>query len=191
MARYQVPPDPREGDENLPHAHKIAGRGSRSSPPWLWIGLGAIVTVLAIAVAVLWAQLILDVEPLNVAPTPTITFQTAVPTTPAPTPTVELAEPQVTQPADAQPTSQAAPTAAAPPTEVAIGVKVIVAGTDGIGISLRAGPGTDYARLDIRPDGDLLDVIDGPTEGGGYTWWFLRAADGSEGWAVADFLQLP
>jgi len=195
MARYQIPPDPREGDSDAPHARKVAGRAARSSPPWLWIGLGAIVTVLAIAVAVLWARLLLDVKPAETDATPTVILRTAVPTTP---PTVvpgggsEETTPTATAPAGStsQPAATEEPTPV-PPGVIAIGVQVTVAGTGGAGLSLRAGAGTDNARLSWPSDGDVLEVIGGPEEGEGYTWWLLRTADGTEGWAVEDFLEAP
>jgi hypothetical protein len=56
---------------------------------------------------------------------------------------------------------------------------------------MRAGPGTDNARLGIANDGDWLEVIGGPEEGGDFTWWFVRTADGTEAWVVEDFLQAP
>jgi hypothetical protein len=198
MARYQIPPDPRQGENEGPHARRVKKKPPRSSPPWLWIGLGAIVTVLAIAVAVLWARVLLgDVNQLDEEPTPTITIQTAVPTQPPPTPTLSVVEP--TSPPEAQVTSEAAPTTepvADEPTPVpagtfAVGSEVTVTGTGGAGVSLRAGPGTDNARLAIGQDGDVLEIIGGPEETGEYTWWQVRTADGTEAWVVEDFLLVP
>jgi hypothetical protein len=196
MARYQIPPDPREGEQESPHAHRVKKK-PRSSPPWLWIGLGAIVTVLAIAVAVLWARVLLGgVDKLEEEPTPTITIQTAVPTQPS-TPTVDAAEPTVSPEADV--TSEPAPTpepveeqpTPIPPGVIAVGVRVTVVGTEGIGVSLRAGPGTNYARLDVARDGAVLEIIDGPEEADGYTWWSVRTADGTEAWAIDNYFQVP
>lgn len=195
MARYQIPPDPREGEQEGPHARRV-NKKPRSSPPWLWIGLGAIVTVLAIAVAVLWARVLLGgVDKLEEEPTPTITIQTAVPTQP-PTPTLNVTEPVVSP--EAGVTSEPAPTmepVEEQPTPIpagvfAVGVEVIVAGTDGWGVSLRAGAGTDYARLAIAEDGAVLEIIDGPEESGEHTWWLVQTADGAEGWAAEDYLQV-
>lgn len=192
MARYQIPPDPREDDPTAPHAHRVAGGASRSSPPWLWIGLGAVVTILAIAVAVLWARLLLGPKPLEMKPSPTAVLRTAVPT-PVPhepaateTPLLVTLEPGPTT----VPTSTQEPTPR-PAGVMAIGVRVVVAGTAGAGVSLRAGPGTDYARLGVGSDGDVMQVLGGPEEGSGFTWWFVRAPDGTEAWVAEDFLTPP
>ncbi len=193
MARYQIPPDPRQDDSTTPHARKVSGDDARSSPPWLWIGLGAIVTVLAVAVAVLWARLLLDVKPADIAATPTAILRTAVPTSPSLAPTTDsapsVASTRTTVP-DSEPTIPGEPTAT-PAGAIAVGARVVVAGTGGAGVSLRAGPGTDNARLGLANDGDILEIIRGPEEGGDFTWWFVLVEDGTEAWVVEDYLEVP
>jgi hypothetical protein len=85
----------------------------------------------------------------------------------------------------------------APPTDIVVGGYVQIINTDGAGLSLRAGPGTNNARLVVADADSILPVIGGPnddeqgeTDDGGvvYKWWFLRHADGTEGWGRADFL---
>jgi len=192
MARYQIPPDPRNGGSDTPHAQKVAGRAARSSPPWLWIGLGAIVTVLAIAVAVLWARLFLEVRPVEVVETPTVILRTAVPTQPLPTATVGGATPTATS--QVEPTSVPAVTkepTPIPPGVIAIGAQVTVVDTD-FGLNVRSRPVVDPDNsLALVPDGTVLEVIGGPEEGNDYTWWQVRTADGTEGWVAEDFLQAP
>lgn len=192
MARYQIPPDPRQDDSTTPHARKVSGDDARSSPPWLWIGLGAIVTVLAVAVAVLWARLLLDVKPAEIVATPTAILRTAVPTSPSLAPTADSVAPVATARTDpdSEPTISVEPTAT-PAGAIAVGARVVVAGTGGAGVSLRAGPGTDNARLGLANDGDILEVIRGPEEGGEFVWWFVRVEDGTEAWVVEDYLQAP
>lgn len=193
MARYQIPPDPRQDDTTTPHASKVSSRLARSSPPWLWIGLGAIVTVLAVAVAVLWARLLLDVKPAAIAATPTAILQTAVPTSRPATPLADSVAPVVTTRTtvpDSEPTDSGEPTAI-PAGGITVGARVVVAGTGGAGVSLRAGPGTDNARLGLANDGDIMEIISGPEEGGDFTWWFVRVEDGTEAWVVEDYLQVP
>jgi uncharacterized protein YraI len=59
-------------------------------------------------------------------------------------------------------------------------------------VSLRAGPGTDNARLGLANDGDILEIISGPEEGADFVWWFVRVVeDGTEAWVVEDYLQAP
>jgi len=72
-----------------------------------------------------------------------------------------------------------------------VGARVVVAGTGGAGVSLRAGPGTDNARLGLANDGDILEIIRGPEEGGDFTWWFVLVEDGTEAWVVEDYLEVP
>jgi hypothetical protein len=93
-----------------------------------------------------------------------------------------------------QPTDTPEPVA---PTEIQVGGYVQIIDTGGSGLSLRAGPGTNNARLVVAEEGSILSVIGGPNEdeegqtddaGSVYTWWFLRHPDGTEGWGRADFL---
>ena len=85
----------------------------------------------------------------------------------------------------------------APPTDIVVGGYVQIINTDGAGLSLRAGPGTNNARLVVADAESILPVIGGPNDdeqgetddnGEVYKWWFLRGADGTEGWGRADFL---
>lgn len=68
-----------------------------------------------------------------------------------------------------------------------------IIGTDGFGASLRAGPGTNNARIGIVPEGSVVELKDGPrnselpTEE--YIWWLVQSPDGTEGWVATDFLQ--
>lgn len=105
------------------------------------------------------------------------------------------------------PTSTPPPTAEAvpptdtpepePPSEIQVGGYVQIVNTEGAGLSLRAGPGTNNARLVVAEADAVLPVIGGPNDdeqgetdenGEVFQWWFLRAADGTEGWGRADFL---
>ena len=196
MARYQIPPDPRKGDTDTSHAHRVSGAPRRASPPWLWIGLGAIVTVLAIAVAVLWVQLFLDVRPAGEEPTPSPVVNTATPTVPSPTVTSAPAGVQDAEEATPVPDATAEVETGEQPTQVpvegiAIGASVTVAET-GVGLNLRAEPEVNPDNiLALVPDGTVLEVVDGPREAEGYTWWQVSTADGTEGWAVTDFLVAP
>lgn len=83
------------------------------------------------------------------------------------------------------------------PTEIQVGGYVQVVNTGGAGLSLRAGPGTNNARLTVADAGAILPVIGGPKEdeqgetddtGNIRLWWYLRNTEGTEGWTMADFL---
>lgn len=59
--------------------------------------------------------------------------------------------------------------------------------TGGDSLNLRSGPGTNFEVIDQLERGELVTLLDGPLkneDGDGYAWWLVRAADGTEGWAV-------
>jgi hypothetical protein len=78
-----------------------------------------------------------------------------------------------------------------PPTlsPIIVGHEVIIVGTGGLGVSVRADPGKGSDRLFIVLDGERLQVIGGPEEADGLQWWHLRAPSGEEGWGVERYLQ--
>lgn len=50
---------------------------------------------------------------------------------------------------------------------------------------VRIGPDTDRAAVGQIPPGGIMEVLDGPECGGGYTWWKVRALDtGIIGWTA-------
>ena len=119
-----------------------------------------------------------------VVPTETPLAPQPPPTTDAPPPTAEVIPPTDTP-------------VPAPPTEIVVGGYVQIINTDGAGLSLRAGPGTNNARLVVAAADSVLPVIGGPNDdeqgetddsGNVHKWWFLRHEDGTEGWGRADFL---
>lgn len=72
---------------------------------------------------------------------------------------------------------------------IIVGHEVIIVGTGGLGVSVRADPGQGSDRLFIVLDGERLQVIGGPEEADGLQWWHLRAPSGEEGWGVERYLQ--
>jgi uncharacterized protein YraI len=85
-------------------------------------------------------------------------------------------------------TDDATPTTAA---GMAVGGRVRVVGTEGSGLSLREGPGPNYARVDVALEGEEFEVVEGPEVAGGIEWWRLRDPDGSrrDWWAAGNYLQ--
>ncbi len=56
---------------------------------------------------------------------------------------------------------------------------------------MRSGPGTNNARLTVAPEESIVLLLDGPTADENlqdFIWWFIRDAEGNEGWTVQDFL---
>lgn len=72
-----------------------------------------------------------------------------------------------------------------------IGGIVVVAGTGGDGLRLRFSPGLESNVRMLSSEGELFEIVDGPQEKDGYTWWYLENPQDrtQRGWAVADFLQ--
>jgi hypothetical protein len=152
-----------------------SGGGRTPVPIGVWV-LGGIVALLAVAVCGLWAVYLLrdQVSTGGPTPTPIIWTPTVVPTqaiTPTPTPTEE-------------PTPTISP-------DVAIGRYVKVVGTGGYGLSLRAGPGENYTRMDVALEGEVFIVVDGPTVSGDSEWWKVQDRENleREWWAVGNFLE--
>jgi uncharacterized protein YgiM (DUF1202 family) len=67
---------------------------------------------------------------------------------------------------------------------------VIVKGTGGYGLNLRAEPSTQARIAANASEGTELTVVDGPEEADGYAWWRVRTPDGKEGWGAARWLVL-
>jgi hypothetical protein len=115
---------------------------------------------------------------------------------PAPSPTAEVVTPTATLIPRPTATTLAAPTATtgagtaegvvptAPPTDtIAVGGYVRIAAQ--AGLSFRQTPSTNGALVVILDAGTVLEVIGGPQEADGYTWWQMRLDDGREGWSAA------
>lgn len=82
------------------------------------------------------------------------------------------------------------PVATTPPDQIGPGARVVVTGTAGAGLLLRAEPGRQASVIANAREGTILTVLDGPQEAGGYTWWKLRTPAGQEGWGAANWLIL-
>jgi hypothetical protein len=146
-------------------------------PARVWV-LGLVVMLLTLTVCGLWVLYLLRGQGVFSGPTPTPIIWTP---TPAPTSADSSTPP---------PTEAAGPTPTISP-DIAIGRYVRVAGTGGYGLSLRAGPGESYARMDVALEGEVFIVVDGPTVAGGSQWWKIRDRESEERewWAVANFLE--
>jgi parallel beta-helix repeat protein len=104
---------------------------------------------------------------------PVVTLESTLTPTPTLTPTLTLTRTPVL------------------PSELAPSVYAQVTGTGDYGASVRAGPGANNARLTIAPEDSRVLILKGPRKDenlGDYRWWFVRAEDGTEGWAVQEYL---
>jgi hypothetical protein len=164
--------------------------------PIAWILIGALSGLIVIGLVALGVLNIVRKQAITPTPslipglTPTLpivaeaTPGQVVEATPTLPPVVTL-EPTLTP----TPTSTPIPTV---PAALAPGVYAKVVGTEAAGLSMRAGPGTNNARLNVAPDESIVEILDGPRADENqedYVWWYVRNEAGDEGWAVQDFLE--
>jgi hypothetical protein len=107
------------------------------------------------------------------------TATTTLPTLPPPTPTQELA-------ATASPDEEAE---AGPQVPLTIGDMATVCCTGGTGLRMRSGAGTGHPVVKMLTEDKVVEVVGGPQESTGYTWWQVRDEVGTSGWVAAEFLR--
>lgn len=183
MARFQKPTDPRK---RLTEQRERRHRGDSREPiPWLWLGLGLVVTLAGLGIAYFLVTSFLTREPIAaVQPTPTVIRLTAPATS----------EPTVTS---VRPTPTPIPTFTPVPTPdntfapavITVGYYAVVANTAGIGVSVRGGPSTDNIRLLTADEGTVVLVLEGPVENGDFLWWQVELPDGTAGWVAGQFIE--
>lgn len=187
MPQYDAGPGdwsdrPWEDPEKKAQPH--ARRRRFTLPPW---ALLAILIAIAIILCVSLVLAIRAIRGREASPTPTAepTSARVIPTATAKIDqmTVEAPTPTVVLPIEGTGEAQ-------PPTEIGLGVTVIVNGTQGAGLNLREQPTTYGKILANSKEGSALTVIDGPKEADDYTWWKLRMTTGEEGWGAANWLAL-
>ena len=73
---------------------------------------------------------------------------------------------------------------------IGINIYVKVTGTEGLGLRMRAAPGTGTEINFMAMDDEVFKVVGGPEVSDGYTWWQLEAPldQNRSGWAAEDFL---
>ncbi len=182
MARYETPPDPRDPNQKRPRRMR---RDSQDPIPWKYLGMGLVVTVVGIVIALAIVRALLVRPPLNVSPVePTIIVLTAPPS-PIPSPTPNITTPTLIPTFTPVPT----PDTAVAPAEVTAGYYAIVANTDGVGVTVRGGPSTSNTSITIADEGSIMLVLDGPESANTFLWWQVRLEDGTEGWVAGQFLE--
>jgi hypothetical protein len=145
-----------------------------------WMIYGAV--VISITLAVLWLGVFLAFRPKpGTLRQPTAIFTVI----PALTSTPTLTSEQMLTPS---------PTAIGyiSPEGITIGAFVQITGTEGAGLRIRSGAGTDQQPLFVGLDAEVFRIKDGPKDADGFTWWFLEAPYDSKraGWAASKYLQM-
>lgn len=160
--------------------------------PIVWVVIGAVAGLLVIGLVGLGVVNIIRKQ--SITPTPSV-----IPGL-APTQPIADDEPGTAPQSTIPPVVTLPPTATIPPTNTPVptipealapSVYAQIIGTEGAGVSVRAGPGTNNARLNVAPENSVVLVLDGPRDDenlADFTWWLIRAEDGTEGWVVQDFL---
>ena len=77
------------------------------------------------------------------------------------------------------------------PKQFTVGELVEVFGTEGEGLRIRENPNLAAAVLLLGLESEVFEVIEGPTETDGYTWWRLANPfdPSNQGWAADQFLR--
>lgn len=77
------------------------------------------------------------------------------------------------------------------PVSVQVGGTVRVEGVDEQGLNVRSSPALNGSSiLFLADEGEIFNVIEGPTQSDGFTWWRIQSATdpNRSGWAVSNFL---
>lgn len=76
------------------------------------------------------------------------------------------------------------------PGQISIGSVVQVTGTEGTGLRFRSQPALTGAEVFMAYDTEAFNVVDGPRQVDGYTWYYLTSVndDARTGWAVTNYL---
>lgn len=115
-------------------------------------------------------------------------FATPTPTSPVATPTERplpaTATPYVA-PTDTPPPMTATPAAGA----ISVGGYVKIVDTGPNGLNFRREPSTTADKIGALAEGGVFQVVEGPANSGGITWWRLKNSDGTQGWGASTYMQ--
>jgi len=177
-------------------------KGPQAWPRWMIVVVPLLVVVV---VAGLWWALIAP-EPSNAKePTPTPSVVSEMAPQSSPTAAQEaVGAALVTATPPSAPLPGLVPTATpvvaeATPTltdelgatdTFASGDKVVVTGTEGAGLRIREGAGTGYNRIKTVDEAAVLEIVGGPKDADGMTWYQVRDSAGDTGWVAGDYLKL-
>ncbi|MCB9076839.1 MAG: SH3 domain-containing protein [Anaerolineaceae bacterium] len=162
--------------------------------PIAWILIGALSGLIVIGLVGLGVLNIIRKQ--SITPTPS-TIPGVVPTEAVAeaAPGQAVASPTIPPVVTLEPTATPPPTATPVPTlpaALAPDVYAKVIGTDGAGVSMRSGPGTNNARLTVANEDSIVLILKGPEADENqedFVWWYIRDEDQNEGWVVQDFLE--
>ncbi len=119
----------------------------------------------------------------------------------APTATFAVLKPTATDYIPPTATPYVAPTDTPLPTSAAgggttnapisVGAKVKIVNTGPTGLNFRKSPSRTGERIRSLPEGNIYDVIGGPTNADGLVWWELRdPSDNTTGWGAGEYMRV-
>lgn len=148
--------------------------------PVTLLGIFFLAILLLTATLLLIFTMPLDTPSISMLPTAVVNIIPAATSTPFPSTPTATPEPS--------PTLELPPSPL--PGEIGIGGYVQVNGTGNDGLRVRSEPGLGGKTLFVAIEAEVFQVMDGPRESDGYTWWLLLSPSNekSQGWAVANFL---
>ncbi|MCS7060513.1 MAG: SH3 domain-containing protein [Anaerolineae bacterium] len=157
----------------------------QQAPAWI----PALVSLLLVSVACLVVATFINnnrpaLNTLALAPTATLIIVTPTATELVPPTATPYTPPTDTPP----PPTPTAPAVSDDPIFVGAQVKVVDTGPNGL--NFRREPSRSAERIRSLPEGSVYEVIGGPVEAEGYTWWQLRdPSDGTAGWGAGIYLR--
>jgi hypothetical protein len=148
--------------------------------PAVWLGI--VLVAMLLLTATLIIMFAIPLQALTIASAPTAVLNII----PAATSTLVPPTATITLLPSATPDVPPSPM----PGEIGIGGYVQVSGTGLDGLRVRAEPGLEAKTMFVAIESEVFQVMDGPREVDGYTWWRLLSPsnDQSQGWAVANYL---
>jgi len=67
--------------------------------------------------------------------------------------------------------------------------EALIVGTEGHGLNGRTGPGVNAEVKLSFAEGSVVQLLEGPVEADGYTWWRVQGS-GGDAWVASKWLQL-
>lgn len=189
MTQYDAGPGDRSDRPWEDPERKVRPQARRrrvTLPPWALLAIFiAIVILLCVGLVLIVRAIRGGGDDGTATPNPTFTAEVA------PSATVSLLTPtSAITPTGTVVLTVSTPPVTAAPTEIGPGALVVVTGTGGAGLKLRALATTSADVLGVAREGTVLTVLEGPVEADDFRWWKVRAPDGTEGWGAANWLVL-
>jgi hypothetical protein len=140
-----------------------------------WVILIAILVAGGLGVVFVLLLFLLP-APAALTAQPPAVFTVIVAPTPTPVPTKTIFTPTPTNPPSLD--------------GISVGSYVQISGTDGAGLRLRSGAGTNNPSRLLGMDEEVFQVKDGPKTSDNFTWWFIESPydPARSGWAASTYL---